>query len=128
MKLMQSPEALRAIARMMRQPLYQTDMLGVEALVLDNAADEIEILREDMDELRSIVIELREWDITNKPKDGLAMTLIDYSQSDFQAWCAERERHLAEIKTLKEQLAYATRKVLWLAETFAADLLSGDHE
>lgn len=52
MKPMQSPEALRAIARMMRQPLYQTDMMGVEALVLDNAADEIEILREDRDDLR----------------------------------------------------------------------------
>lgn len=55
---MQSPEALRAIARMMRQPLYQTDMMGVEALVLDNAADEIEILREDRDDLRREVTDL----------------------------------------------------------------------
>jgi len=53
-----SPEALRAIARMMRQPLYQTDMMGVEALVLDNAADEIEILREDRDDLRREVTDL----------------------------------------------------------------------
>lgn len=58
MKPMPSPEALRAIARMMRQPLYQTDMMGVEALVLDNAADEIEILREDRDDLRREVTDL----------------------------------------------------------------------
>lgn len=59
MKPQPSPEALRAIARMMRQPLYQTDMLGVESLVLDNAADEIEILREDRDELRREISSLR---------------------------------------------------------------------
>lgn len=58
MKPQPSPEALRAIARMMRQPLYQTDMMGVEALVLDNAADEIEILREERDDLRRDVTDL----------------------------------------------------------------------
>lgn len=70
MKPQPTPEALRAIARMMRQPLYQTDMLGVEALVLDNAADEIEILRQNQDELRDIVIGLRKWNITKKPEGG----------------------------------------------------------
>ena len=39
-----TPEALRVIAKAMREPLYQTDMHGIEALVLDNAANEIEEL------------------------------------------------------------------------------------
>lgn len=39
-----TPEALRAIASMMRMDGYRTDAAGVEALVLDNAADEIEQL------------------------------------------------------------------------------------
>ena len=39
-----TPEALRAIASMMRIEGYTPDVLGVEALVLDNAADEIERL------------------------------------------------------------------------------------
>jgi hypothetical protein len=39
-----TPKALRVIANAMREPLYQTDMHGIEALVLDNAADEIELL------------------------------------------------------------------------------------
>lgn len=38
------------------------------------------------------------------------MALIDYSESDFQAWCAERERHLEEIRLLKELLVVATTK------------------
>lgn len=41
-----TPDALRAIASMMRMDEYTPDVLGVEALVLDNAADEIERLRE----------------------------------------------------------------------------------
>lgn len=39
-----TPKALRAIASMMRMEGYRTDATGVEALVLDNAADEIEVL------------------------------------------------------------------------------------
>lgn len=39
-----TPKALRAIASMMRMEGYRTDAIGVEALVLDNAADEIELL------------------------------------------------------------------------------------
>jgi len=39
-----TPKALRAIASMMRMEGYRTDATGVEALVLDNAADEIELL------------------------------------------------------------------------------------
>jgi len=34
-----TPEALRAIASMMRMEGYRPDVVGVEALVLDNAAD-----------------------------------------------------------------------------------------
>lgn len=47
-----TPEALRVIAKAMREPLYQTDMHGIEALVLDNAADEIERLRKELEELQ----------------------------------------------------------------------------
>jgi hypothetical protein len=39
-----TPKALKAIASMMRMEGYRTDATGVEALVLDNAADEIELL------------------------------------------------------------------------------------
>jgi membrane-bound lytic murein transglycosylase B len=41
-----TPDALKAIASMMRMEGYRTDATGVEALVLDNAADEIEKLRD----------------------------------------------------------------------------------
>lgn len=39
-----TPKALRAIASMMMMEGYRTDAVGVEALVLNNAADEIELL------------------------------------------------------------------------------------
>jgi hypothetical protein len=41
-----TPEALKAIASMMRIEGYRPDAVGVEALVLDNAANEIERLIE----------------------------------------------------------------------------------
>ena len=47
-----TPEALRVIAKAMREPLYRTDMHGIEALVLDNAADEIERLCKELEELQ----------------------------------------------------------------------------
>ena len=47
-----TPEELRVIAKAMREPLYQTDMDCIEALVLDNAADEIELLRKELEELQ----------------------------------------------------------------------------
>lgn len=40
-----TPDALKAIASMMRMEGYRTDATGIEALVLDNAADEIEKLQ-----------------------------------------------------------------------------------
>lgn len=39
-----TPDALKAIASMMRMEGYRPDVVGVEALVLENAADELERL------------------------------------------------------------------------------------
>jgi septal ring factor EnvC (AmiA/AmiB activator) len=39
-----TPDALKAIASMMRMDGYRTDAFGVEAAVIDNAAAEIELL------------------------------------------------------------------------------------
>lgn len=47
------PKALNSIAAMMRMEGYRPDACGVEALVLDNAADEIERLRAIITDLRS---------------------------------------------------------------------------
>ncbi len=48
-----TPITLRAIATMMRMEGYRPDAAGVEAFVLDNAADEIDRMREDIGFLRA---------------------------------------------------------------------------
>lgn len=58
------------------------------AEIMERAANELEYLRGQK----------------KRNPDGL----IDYSQSDFQSWCAEREKMLAENKALKKALAAFT--------------------
>ena len=54
-----TPKALRVIAAAMREPLYQTDMHGIEALVLDNAAKEIELLGKYFEEANADEVKFR---------------------------------------------------------------------
>ena len=54
-----TPKALRAIASMMRMEGYRTDATGVEALVLDNAADQIGLLEAYLGEANADEIKFR---------------------------------------------------------------------
>ena len=72
--------ALRAHAAQIEKGYY----IRAAAEIMDRAANELEHFR----------------GLKNRPHDGL----IDYSESDFQSWNAERERLLKENQELKDRI------------------------
>ncbi len=72
--------ALRAHAAQIEKGYY----IRAAAEIMNRAANEIEHFR----------------GLKNRPHDGL----IDYSESDFQSWNAERERLLKENRELKARI------------------------
>lgn len=72
--------ALRAHAGQIEKGYY----IRAAAEIMNRAANELEYLR----------------GLKNRPDDSL----IDYSESDFQSWNAERERLLKENRELKDRI------------------------
>ena len=75
----------------LRSHAYQIDngyYIRAAAEIMRRAANELDYLR----------------GLRKQPSDGL----IDYSESDFQSWNAERERLLKENRELKDRIFLAT--------------------